>query len=318
MKILIIGAAGQLGHDLMSVFASEHEVIGADIAGAQAQHDIDITDAGAIDAFIVDIRPDLVINAAAFTNVDGCEANSKACWEVNADGAGNIARACAGLEAAEAGQLGRIPANLIHISTDYVFDGTKRQPYVENDPVAPLGEYGKSKYDGEQQVREALPDRHLIVRTAWLFGDHGANFVKTMLKLGRERGQLKVVNDQTGSPTYALDLAKSLRSLAENHLSDPGVYHMTNSGHCTWYEFACEIFRLADVSVDLGRTTTEEYNAPAPRPAYSVLANTRAPEVVMPHWRDGLIECLDHLGELRNKGHASGGGCTNDEAGGGS
>lgn len=299
MRILVIGAAGQLGHDLLKVFSPEHEVFGADMAGAGAQHDIDITDPDAVDSLIVDVRPDLVINSAAFTNVDGCEAQKEICREVNADGAGNIARACAGLEAAEVGEIGRVPASLIHISTDYVFDGTKRTPYVEDDPTAPLGEYGRTKFDGEQQVRKALPERHLIVRTAWLFGDHGANFVKTMLKLGRERDQLKVVNDQTGSPTYALHLAGAIKSLVENRLGHPGVYHMTNSGQCTWFDFAAEIFRLAGVEVDLQPTTTAEFNAPAPRPAYSVLANTRAPEITMPQWRDGLIECLGAISELK-------------------
>lgn len=299
MRILVIGAAGQLGHDLLKVFSPEHDVIGADMAGAGTQHDVDITDPAAVNSLIVDIWPDLVINSAAFTNVDGCEAQKEICREVNADGAGNIARACAELEAAETGLIGKVPANLIHVSTDYVFDGSKRTPYVENDPTAPLGEYGRTKFDGEQQVRHALPDRHLIVRTAWLFGDHGANFVKTMLKLGRERDQLKVVNDQTGSPTYALHLAAAIKSLAEHRLGHPGVYHMTNSGQCTWFDFAAEIFQLAGVDVDLQTTTTAEFNAPAPRPAYSVLANTRAPEIVMPHWRDGLIECLDAINELK-------------------
>lgn len=295
MKVLVIGAAGQLGHDLLKVFSPGHEVIGADIAGAGAGRDIDITDPAATNSLVVDIRPDIVINCAAFTNVDGCEAQKGICWEVNADGAGNVARACSSCEATP----------LIHIGTDYVFDGSKREPYRESDATSPLGEYGKSKFAGEEQVREALPQRHLIVRTAWLFGDHGANFVKTMLRLGRERDQLKVVNDQTGSPTYALHLAAALKTLAENHLQDHGVFHMVGGGHCTWYEFAAEIFRLADIDVDLGRTTTEEYNAPAPRPAYSVLANTRAPEIVMPHWREGLIECLEHLGELKNKDYAN-------------
>jgi dTDP-4-dehydrorhamnose reductase len=190
-----------------------------------------------------------------------------------------------------------------------VFDGTARQPYKEGDPVSPLGEYGKSKYAGEEQVREALPGRHLIVRTAWLFGSYGHNFVKTMLKLGRERDQLRVVNDQTGGPTYAGHLAAALKALAETRLGDPGVYHMTGAGHCTWFEFAAEIMRLARVDVDLKRTTTAEFNAPAPRPAYSVLANTRAPEIVMPHWRDGLIECLREMGELHNESYARGEGC---------
>jgi dTDP-4-dehydrorhamnose reductase len=289
MKILVIGAAGQLGHDLLKVFSPDHVVSGADMSGAGADADVDITDPAATNSLVVDIRPDLVINSAAFTNVDGCEANREAAYAVNAAGAGNIARACAACE--------DVP--LIHISTDYVFDGTKAGPYLENDPTAPLGEYGRTKLAGEEQVREALPHRHLIVRTAWLFGDHGANFVKTMLRLGRERDQLKVVNDQTGSPTYAGHLAAALRSLAENRLDDPGVYHMTNSGQCTWFDFAGEIFRLAGVDVDLRPTTTAEFNAPAPRPAYSVLANTRAPEIIMPHWRDGLLECLGALNELK-------------------
>lgn len=304
MRILVIGAAGQLGHDLLKVLSPDHDVTGADIAGAGAKLEIDITDAGAVDSFIIDQKPDLVINSAAFTNVDGCETQKDICWAVNADGAGNIARSCATLESGELGEIGRAPANLIHISTDYVFDGSHREPYKENEPTSPLGEYGKSKFEGEQQVRKALPERHLIVRTAWLFGDNGANFVKTMLKLGRERDGLKVVNDQTGSPTYAGHLAVAIKSLVENRLSDPGVYHMTNAGHCTWYEFAAEIFRLAAIDVDLQRTTSAEYKAAAPRPAYSVLANTRAPEIVMPHWREGLIECLENLGELKNKDYA--------------
>lgn len=289
MKFLVIGASGQLGYDLKRTLSPDHEVLGANMVGTGADVDLDITDPDAVVALVVDNRPDIVINSAAFTNVDGCEAQPQACWAVNATGAGNIARAC----------LACGETSLIQISTDYVFDGTARTPYHEDDPVAPLGEYGKSKYAGEAEVRAALPDRHLIVRTAWLFGSHGQNFVKTMLRLGRERDELTVVNDQTGGPTYAGHLATALKSLAENRMGDPGVYHMTGAGHSTWYEFAAEIFRLSGVEVDLRHTTTEAFNAPAPRPAYSVLANTRAPEIVMPHWRDGLIECLRELGELQ-------------------
>lgn len=290
MKILVIGAAGQLGHDLLKVLSPDHTVTGADMKGAGAEHDVDITDPDAVNSLVVDMRPELVINSAAFTNVDGCEANKVICHEVNADGAGNIARACSSCE--------KTP--LIHVSTDYVFDGTGSEPYLEDAEVAPLGEYGKSKYAGEVQVRTALPGRNLIVRTAWLFGDHGANFVKTMLRLGRERDQLKVVDDQTGSPTYAGHLALALKQLAETRLAHPGIYHMTNSGHCTWYEFAAEIFKLAAIEVDLQPTTTLDYNAPAPRPAYSVLANTHAPEITLPDWHEGLIECLTALGELKS------------------
>lgn len=286
MKILVIGSAGQLGYDLNRALSPDHLVQGADVE--RADFKIDITDPGSVKMVLTSSAPDLVINSAAFTNVDGCETRKEACWAVNADGAGNVARAC-----------GAASLPLIHVSTDYVFDGTARQPYNEASPVAPLGEYGKSKYAGEEQVREALPGSHLIVRTAWLFGSFGQNFVKTMLKLGRERDELTVVNDQTGGPTYAGHLAAALKTLAETRLGDPGVYHMTGGGHCTWYEFASEIFRLAGVNVNVRRTTTEAFNAPAPRPAYSVLANTRAPEIVMPHWRDGLIECLKEMGEYR-------------------
>jgi dTDP-4-dehydrorhamnose reductase len=299
LRILVIGAAGQLGHDLLKTFSPDHEVVGADIPGTGTGHDVDITDPESVNSLIVDVRPDLVINSAAFTNVDGCEAQKELCWSVNADGAGNIARACAGLEAEEYGAIGKIPVVMIHISTDYVFDGSKDEAYTENDPDAPLGEYGRSKLAGEKQVMETLRQRCMIVRTAWLFGDNGANFVKTMLKLGRERDQLKVVNDQTGSPTYAGHLAIAIKELVETRLNKPGVYHMTNSGQCTWYDFAAEIFRLAGVDIDLKPTTTAEFGAPAPRPAFSVLANTRAPEIRLPDWHDGLIECLTALGELK-------------------
>ncbi|MHB0914844.1 MAG: dTDP-4-dehydrorhamnose reductase [Thermoleophilia bacterium] len=281
MKILIIGAAGQLGHDLLDCLGGDHEVTGVDIG------EIDITDAASVATVVGDIRPELVINSAAFTNVDGCETDHEAAWAVNAEGPGHVARASAAID-----------APLIHISTDYVFDGSKGEPYREDDPVAPLGEYGRSKLAGEQAVAAAL-ERHLIVRTAWLFGTAGNNFVKTMLRLGRERDQLKVVNDQHGSPTYAGHLARAVKSLAENRLDQPGVYHMTNSGQCTWFEFAAEIFRLAGVEVDLQPTTTAEFGSPAPRPAYSVLANTRAPEIALPDWHDGLVECLLGLNEIK-------------------
>lgn len=288
MKVLIIGAAGQLGYDLSRTFASGHQILGADIAGSGAEREVDITELNNVVELAVDYQPDVVINAAAFTNVDGCQTNRQDCWDVNATGAGNVARAC--------GICGG--ASLIHISTDYVFDGSGNEPYSEHNPAAPLGEYGRSKFAGEEEVRKELPGKHLIVRTAWLFGSHGNNFVKTMLKLGRERAELSVVDDQTGSPTFAGHLAMALRALAENRLEDPGVYHMTGSGHCTWYEFAAEIFRLTDIKVILKKTTSEEFKAPAPRPAYSVLANTRAPEIKMPSWQEGLIECLKELGEL--------------------
>lgn len=281
MKVLVIGSAGQLGHDLLKTLAPSHDVTGVDIG------EIDITDPASVQGVVRDQDADTVINCAAYTNVDSCESDSDKAWAVNADGAGNTARACA-----EAG------AALIHISTDYVFDGTNKEPYLEDDPTSPLGEYGRGKLAGEELVRRELPDGHLIVRTAWLFGSTGQNFVKTMLKLGRERDQLKVVDDQTGSPTYTGHLALALKALAETRLDQPGIYHMTNSGHCSWHDFATGIFSLAGIEVDLQPTTSEEFGSPTPRPAYSVLANTRAPEISLPPWRQGLIECLQVLGEL--------------------
>lgn len=283
MRVLVIGAAGQLGHDLLQVLKPGHDVIGIDI------DEVDIADFNSVNGAVHDHNPDLVINCAAYTNVDNCERDRELAWSVNATGAGNSATACRERD---------IP--LIHISTDYVFDGGKGEPYLESDPTAPLGEYGRGKLAGEEQVREALPD-HLIVRTAWLFGATGHNFVKTMLKLGRVKEQLQVVDDQTGSPTYTGHLAAALKQLAETRLDQPGVYHMTNGGQCTWFDFAAEIFKLAGVAVDLLPTTTAAFGSPAPRPAYSVLANTRAPEIELPPWRQGLIECLIAMGELSSK-----------------
>lgn len=291
MKYLVIGAAGQLGHDLLRTLAVNNEVQGADLPGTEAEKDIDIGDVNDIVDLAVAYQPEVIINAAAYTDVDGCEKQKDLCWEVNAVGAGNVARA--------AGICGG--ATMIQISTDYVFDGTKGSPYTEKDTPSPQSVYGKCKLAGEQAVHKELPIRHLTVRTAWLFGAHGRNFVKTMLKLGRERDQLKVVNDQTGSPTFAGHLAEALVSLSETQLDHPGIYHLTAAGECTWYEFASEIFRLAGIEVDLQPTTTAEYGAPAPRPAYSVLANTRAPQIVLPDWREGLRDCLRELGELRNE-----------------
>lgn len=287
MKVLVIGSAGQLGHDLLKTLLPEHDITGVDI------DEVDITDTDSVRGVIARTSPAAVINCAAYTNVDACETDSENAWAVNAAGAGNIARACS-----EAG------AKLIHISTDYVFDGSKGEPYREDDPTSPLGEYGRGKLAGEELVREQLPQDHLIVRTAWLFGATGRNFVKTMLNLGRERDQLAVVNDQTGSPTYTGHLAQALKALAETRLDQPGIYHMTNSGSCTWYDFAAEIFHLAGIEVDLQPISSEEFGSPTPRPAYSVLANTRAPEIGLPPWRQGLIECLNTLGELATETEA--------------
>jgi dTDP-4-dehydrorhamnose reductase len=269
VRLLVIGAAGMLGRDLVA--ASEragHDVSGVDLP------EIDITDAPATERVVREHAPDVVVNCAAFTDVDGAEEREPVAARVNADGAGNVAVA-----ARLAG------ARVVYLSTDYVFDGEKREPYVESDATGPRTAYGRTKLAGEQVTAEGNPD-HVIARTAWLFGVHGKNFVETMLRLGADLGELKVVHDQVGCPTWTGHLSEALLTLAGGEQT--GVFHTAGGGTCSWYEFAVEIFRRAgmdDVSVTPG--TTAEFPRPAPRPAWSVLASERgAPR--LPDWREGL------------------------------
>lgn len=252
MKILVTGRHGMLGSDVVKVFSGEHEVIGT------GREDFDITDSKASLEYIKGIKPQLVINCAAYTDVDGCEKNIDTAFKVNALGARNIAAACNEIDAA-----------MVQISTDYVYDGEKATPYYEYDNTNPLGIYGKSKLEGENFVK-AVCKKHYIVRTSWLFGENGKNFVKTMLTLAKDRKEFTVVNDQVGSPTYTEDLAKALLEL----VSKPayGTYHITNSNFCSWYDFAKFIFETASIKdVEVKPITTEELGRPAPRPKNSVL-----------------------------------------------
>ncbi|KGG79735.1 spore coat protein [Caloranaerobacter azorensis H53214] len=254
MKILITGADGMLGSDLQKVLKKDHELILGTI-------DIfDITDIDTTINFIKINKPDLVIHAAAYTDVDGCESNIDQAYRVNALGARNIAVGCNYTDAA-----------MVYISTDYVFDGQKGNSYTEFDATNPLSVYGKSKLEGENFVKR-ICDRHYIVRTSWLFGKNGKNFITTMLKLAEIRDEISVVDDQVGSPTYTLDLAKAISQL----IAKPtyGTFHITNSDYCSWYQFAKEIFEIAGKSkIRVNRISTEELNRPAPRPKYSVLNN---------------------------------------------
>jgi dTDP-4-dehydrorhamnose reductase len=225
--------------------------------------ELDVTDARAVRAAIG--PDDLVVNCAAWTDVDGAEEHPEEALRVNAEGAGNVA-----------GAAGAV----VYVSSDYVFDGAKREPYLESDPVGPLSSYGRSKLEGERATAATNP-RHFIVRSAWLFGPGGPNFVDTMLRLGPE---LRVVDDQIGSPTFTGHLAEALAALAGR--DDFGVHHMAASGRCSWFEFAREIFALADRDVELTPCTTEEFPRPAPRPAWSVLESERGHR--LPHWREGL------------------------------
>jgi len=275
--ILVIGANGMLGHDLMEVL--EGEVRGIDLP------EIDITDLTSVRKTLLTLKPRVIINSAAYTDVDGCESNVETAMAVNGEGVGLLA-----LTAREIG------AKLVQVSTDYVFDGGKGSPYLEDDPVGPLSIYGESKLAGE--LNAAMAPEHLIVRTQWLYGIHGKNFVETMLRLAGERSELAVVDDQIGSPTFTRDLALAIKALVDRGCS--GVYHVANSGFCSWNDFAKAIFAEEGLTVTVSPMTTEQLNRPARRPLYSTLDCTRltADTGFTPRpWREALREYL----QLRRK-----------------
>jgi len=272
MRVLVTGARGQLGRALTAMLTGAHEVIG------RGRAELDITDAGAVARALDAHAPDAVINAAAFTDVDGAESNESAAFAINARGAENVAAASA-----------RRDLPIVHISTDYVFDGTSARPYVESDAPAPRSVYGRSKLAGEDAARAANP-RHHIVRTAWLYASHGRNFPRTMLALAQDptRDEVRVVDDQRGSPTWAPHLAMKLRELIER--DDWGIWHLAGSGAASWYEFACELFARSGIATRVVPVTTAEFPRPAPRPANSVLATERTRPIVLPPWKEGLAE----------------------------
>lgn len=246
--ILVVGANGMLGQDLMRVL--EGEVRGVDIG------EIDITSLESVQRVLITLKPDVVVNAAAYTDVDGCESNRELAMQVNAEGVAHLAMICRD-----------IGARLVHVSTDYVFDGAKGEPYQEDDLPNPLSVYGESKLAGEMNA--SLAEDHLIVRTQWLYGLHGKNFVETMLRLAGEKKELTVVDDQIGSPTWTMDLALAIRALLEKGCR--GTYHAVNSGNCSWNDFAKAIFAESGISVEVKPMTTQELGRPAHRPLYSVL-----------------------------------------------
>lgn len=250
MRILLTGSNGQLGSEIVSLSAGSHELIPHDL-------DLDITDRSAVDSRVEDVRPDLVINAAAYTDVDGAESDSPTAYRVNALGPWNLALACQ-----------RAGCALMHVSTDFVFNGGTAEPYTEFDLPDPLSVYGRSKYAGELCVTRLL-DRFYICRTSWLYGASGSNFVKNIMRAGIANDEVRVVSDQEGSPTNARDLAAKLLEIAGTGAY--GVYHVSNSGSCTWYEFTKMIFTLAGIPTPVVPITTEELARPAPRPRYSVM-----------------------------------------------
>ena len=281
--IAIAGSTGQVAQALMRQAATR-----AVTTHAFGRPRLELADAGSITAMLDETKPRLVINAAAYTAVDKAESEPALAHAINAHGPAALAKACA-----ERG----IP--LIHISSDYVFDGTKTTPYLEDDTISPLGVYGRSKADGEDAVRRNNP-QHLIVRTSWVYGPDGANFLRTMLRLGAEREEIGVVGDQHGAPTRADDLAAALLDISETFLNKPqdmgwGTYHLAGGGQTTWHGFAAEIFKQAAAKGHkvprLRPIATSEYPTPAKRPAYSVLDQSKIIKsfgIRMPDWRDSL------------------------------
>ena len=279
MKVFVTGVRGQLGYDVVNELEKRGlEAIGVDI------QEMDITDADSVNNVIGEAAPDAVIHCAAYTAVDAAEDNEELCRKVNAEGTQNIANMCKRLD---------IP--MIYISTDYVFDGQGERPWLPEDERAPLNIYGQTKYEGELAVQNTL-DKYFIVRIAWVFGINGKNFIKTMLNLGKTRDHLTVVNDQFGSPTYTYDLARLLVDMIQT--DKYGIYHATNEGICTWYEFACEIFRQAGITVDVAPVTADQYPAKAKRPSNSRMSKDKLEEngfERLPSWQDALGRYLKEI-----------------------
>lgn len=282
MKVLVTGVKGQLGYDVVKELEKRGmEAVGVDI------EEMDITDAASVDKVIKEAAPDAVIHCAAYTAVDAAEDNEEICRKVNAEGSQNIANVCKELD-----------IKMIQISTDYVFDGEGTRPWEPEDERHPLSVYGQTKYEGELAVQNTL-EKYFIVRIAWVFGINGKNFVKTMLNLGKTRDHLTVVNDQYGSPTYTYDLARLLVDMVQT--DKYGVYHATNEGICTWYEFACEIFRLAGLDVKVDPVTSDQYPAKAKRPSNSRMSKEKLTEngfEKLPAWQDALERYISLLSKI--------------------
>lgn len=284
-RILITGHRGQLGSDMMSYFSDRYQVAGVDLP------EMDITNRTAVRNLITLLRPAVVIHAAAYTDVDGCESNEGQAMAVNADGTENIAQACR-----------EVGAILVYYSTDYVFDGQKSTPYVEEDAPNPQSVYGRSKLAGEERVH-AILDNHIIMRIAWVYGANGRNFVKTIVRLGREQmdkasrrlpaAPLEVVNDQIGNPTCTADIVRQTDTLLQSGLY--GVFHSSSENPTSWYQFTCAVFDELQMKVNVRPCSSEEFKRPAPRPANSALENARLKAArinTMRDYRQALTEFL--------------------------
>lgn len=279
MRVFVTGVKGQLGYDVVRELERRGmEAIGVDI------QEMDITDVASVEKVITEATPDAVIHCAAYTAVDAAEENEELCRKVNADGPRNIARVCKKLD-----------IKMLQVSTDYVFDGQGERPWEPEDPCDPKNVYGRTKYEGELAVQEIL-EKYFIVRIAWVFGINGKNFVKTMLNLAETRDRLTVVNDQFGSPTYTYDLARLLVDMIRTEKY--GIYHCTNEGFCSWYEFACAIFEKVGKKVEVKPVTTAEYGAKAFRPYNSRMSKEKLTAngfQRLPAWEDALERYLKEI-----------------------
>ena len=273
MVVLVTGASGQLGQALQGI-APEYKDIEFHFASST---EADITDVDSLENTFSKIKPYYCINAAAYTAVDKAESDSENAYRVNVVGAANIAEVC-----------NKYNTVLLHVSTDFVFDGNKTTPYTEDDETNPHGVYGITKRDGEIEIQKILRE-HYIIRTSWLYSQYGNNFMKTMLRLAGERSSLGVVNDQTGTPTHAVDLAETIMAIITSGNKDYGVYHYSNEGETTWYGFAKKIFEVNDIAIDLKPIPTEAYPTPAKRPIYSVLDKSKIKKafgIQISNWQD--------------------------------
>ena len=285
MNILITGANGQLGNEMrvLSTQHPKHTYFFTDVLQAENTESLDITDKKAVSSFVDNHAIDLIVNCAAYTNVDKAEEDEVTALKINADALT---------------VLGSQGIKVIHISTDYVFSGDEHIPCRETDPVAPRTAYGRTKYEGEKNLLAVCPEA-VILRTAWLYSSFGNNFVKTMIRLGQEKEKLGVVFDQIGTPTYAADLAWAIFTVIENAVWRPGIYHFTNEGVCSWYDFTIAIHELAGITkCQVSPILSEEYQYKTPRPHYSVLDKSKFKKtfgVHIPYWMDGLKRCVKLL-----------------------
>lgn len=275
MVVAVTGANGQLGQALQHIAPNYPDISFVFAPSAEA----DITDKASLKTFFDRHKPEFCINAAAYTAVDKAESEPEKAYAVNVTGAANLAEVCKEYD-----------ATLIHISTDFVFDGNKTTPYTEDDMPNPQSVYGKTKLEGEEEIKR-IADKYYIIRTSWVYSQFGNNFMKTMLRLGRERDSLSVVNDQTGTPTNAVDLAQALVSIVLSGKKKYGIYNYSNEGSCTWHEFAKEIFKVNNINIDLQPIPTTAYPTPAQRPHYSVLDKGKIKEtfgLAIPNWETSL------------------------------